>query len=155
MSSIEHTKREKTPFVPGPLTCARDFVLSDSSSGQPVMNEATLDFFRPITIEVVTSDPQGSEDPTQDGVAKETVRAVRTSGCVQPGDSEKLQILSEGERARDAALLHTMPDFNVPLDTIIRVDGMRYRIMKKKDHRQNGFVRYELLEDYEPAAPNS
>lgn len=146
-----YPKGRAAPFVPGPLTCGRDFPLSQFSSGQPQLT-AILDWFVPIEIEVVTSAPQGGGDPADEGVAKETLRKVKTSGCVQPGDPTRLQIASEGERARDNMLLHTTPDFNVDLDTVVRVDGTRFRVMGKKDHSRNGFVRYDLLEDYEPRA---
>lgn len=139
----------KPPFVPGPVACARNVPLYASSSGQPVMGEAILDYFMPMRLGLVTSTPQGSADPAQDGVAKEIIRWVETSGCLQPGKGEKLDILAGGERSWQSAILHTLSDFNVPTDTvIIMADETRNRIMRKSDFSANGYVRYELLQDY-------
>lgn len=139
---------EKTPFIPGPIASAGNIPLSESSSGQPVMAEAILDWFRPITIGVVTAAPQGSADPAMDGVVKETIRSVRTSGCYQAGKGEKLDIQAGGERSWQTGILHCTPDFNVSTDTILIVAGTRFRIVVKADRTANGFVRYELIEDY-------
>lgn len=139
---------EKTPFIPGPVMCARNFTLSSMSSGQPVMAEAILDWFRPMTIGVVTAEPQGSEDESQDGVVKERVRSVRTSGVIEPGEKEKLDILAGGERSWESSVLWTTPDFNVPTDSVIVLDTKRYRVTAKKDFTANGYVRYEIGEDY-------
>lgn len=144
---------EKTPFVPGPIACAGDVPLSDSSSGQPVMAEAILDYFRPITIGVVTTVVQnGDEDPTQDGVVKEITRTVRTAGVVRPGGPEKLEVLSGGERSWQSSVLYTTPDFNVDTDTKIVIEGTNYRVMSSTDYSVNGYVRYDLEEDYERRA---
>lgn len=139
----------QTPFVPGPIMCGRDFPLSDVSSAQPIMTEAVLDWFRPISIGVVTATPQnGADDATQDGVVVETTRWVSTSGCWQPGAPEKLEVLAGGERSWDNGILHTTPDFNVPTDTKLIVRGLPYRVMSKLDYSANGYCRYELVEDY-------
>ena len=143
----------KPPFVPGPVTCARNFNLSDSSSAQPIMTEATLDWFRPMAIGIVDGTIQdGTLDATMDGVVKETIRWVETSGCVQPGAGEKLDVKAEGERSWDSALLHTSPDFNVETGTIVVVKGVRYEVMVKNDFSANGFCRYELLQTYARSA---
>jgi len=140
----------KTPFVPGPIISAGKTPLAGSVSGQPILSEAILDWFRDMTIGIVTAAPQGSLDPTQDGVVSETVRSVRTSGCFQPGDPEKLDILPGGERSWQTGLLHTVAAFNVPTDSILVIAQVRYRITFKRDFSANGFVRYDLLEDYTP-----
>lgn len=141
---------EKTPFVPGPIACAGDVPLSESSSGQPVMAEAILDYFRPITIGVVTADVQdGSDGDDQDGVVKEIVRKVRTSGVIRPGGPEKLEVLSGGERSWQSSVLYTTPDFNVDTDTKIAIEGTNYRVMSSTDYSVNGYVRYDIMEDYE------
>lgn len=140
---------EKTPFVPGPVASAGAVPLSDSSSGQPVICEAIMDMFRPMLLGVVEAKPQdGAEDARDDGTVKETVRWLRTSGVIQPGKGEKLDILAGGERSWDSALLHTTPDFNVPTDARIRVKGKTFRIVVRADWSVNGYMRYELAEDY-------
>lgn len=142
--------KETPPFVPGPVACAGDVPLSESSSGQPVMAEAILDWFRPMWISVITTTIQGTDDDdTQDGIAKEVERKVQTSGCVQAGDDEKLDIKAEGERSWASCMLHTTPDFNVPTDTVMRVEGTKYRVVAVKDMSVNGYIRYKLQEDYE------
>lgn len=138
---------ERPPFVPGPIAMGRDVPLSASSGGQPVISEALLDNFRPMTIGVVTAAIQGSDVPQLDGTAKETVREVKTSGCTQPV-GESLAVQAEGERSWEKILLHTTPDFNVGTDAIVVISGTRYRIVDKRDWSVNGYVRYELHQDY-------
>jgi len=142
---------EQPVFVPGPVPSAGAVPLSESSSGQPVMAEAILDFFRPLTITVVTAEIQTGEDPTQDGVVREVRREVKTSGCVQAGDEEKLEIQAGGERSWQSCVMHTAPDFNVATDTVIILEGMKYRVVAKRDFSVNGFIRYKLTQDYERA----
>lgn len=132
----------QTPFSPGPIASAGAVPLEDSVGGQPVMGETLLDWFRPIVVGTITTAID------EGGAAKETVREVRTSGCFQAGEGEKLDVQAGGERSWQTGLLHTTPDFNVPTDTLLRIRGVRYRIMKKGDYSVNGFVRYELLETY-------
>lgn len=144
-------RAEQTPFVPGPIACARDVPLSEASSGQPVMGDVLLDWFRPLRIGRVTASIGSSLAPETDGVATESVRWVRTSGVVLNGAGEKLEITAEGERSWQNALLFTTADFDVPTDSVIQIKGVRFRVMKKADRTVNGFARYELLEDYAPA----
>ncbi len=150
-ATLPYPRGAQAPFVPGPLTCGRDFPLSQFSSGQPVIS-SILDWFVPTEVAVVTSGPQGGGDPREDGVAKETLRKVKTSGCFQPGDPSRVKQSADGDRTFKNGLLHTTPDFNVPNGTVFILEGTRYRVMAVKDHTRNGFVRYDLLEDYEPVA---
>lgn len=142
----------QVPFAPGPVFSAGSLPLRHSSGGQPFMGETLLDWFEPMVLGVITTVIQtGEEDETQNGVAKETVREVATQGCFQAGTGEKLDIQSVGERSWQNGVLHTMSDFNVPTDSIIRNCAVRYRIKAKGDYSTNGFIRYELVEDYTPA----
>lgn len=136
------------PFVPGPIISAGAVSLSDSISGQPYMTESLLDYFRSITIGVVTAAIQDTSVDTQDGTARETIRWTTTYGCFQPGSAEKLEIKPEGERSWKNGVLHTLPAFNVPTDTVLIVKNARYRVMETKDFSDNGYVRYQLLETY-------
>ena len=133
---------DTVPFAPGPIACARDLPLFSTVSGQPAIGDALLGLFAAIVVGVISTKINAA------GVATETVREVRTAGVFQPGSGETLEIKEEGERSWANALLHTTSDFNVPTDSGIRIDGVRYRIMSKKDFSRNGFVRYELLEGY-------
>lgn len=143
----------QTPFIPGPIASAAKLRLVESAGGQPNVGEALLDWFVPIVIGVITvAIGDGAEgDEANAGVAKETMREVRTSGCFLAGDGAKLDVQAGGERSWENGTLYTTPDFNVATDSKLRIVGVRYRIMKKGDWSVNGYVRYELLEDYAPA----
>lgn len=142
---------EDVPFVLGPVASAGAVPLSRSSSGQPVMAEAILDWFRPMTIGVVTSQIQDGTDPSMDGVAKQVVRYQITNGCVQPGKATKMDIQAGGQRSWQSCVMHTTPDFNLDTDSVILIEDTRYRVMEVRDFSVNGYLRYELLEDYERA----
>lgn len=136
-------------FAHAPIACAARRGLNGFVSGQPVVKEAILDTFRPIVIGVATTSIEGDANPRRSGRAKTFFRDVQTSGCFQAGPGEKLEVQAEGERSLQNALLHTTPDFNVPTDTLVKIDGTNYRVMAVRDYSVNGFVAYELTEDYE------
>lgn len=141
------------PIIPGPINSAGTRPLLAGVGGQPDVAEAILDWFVPMVIGVISvAIGDGAEgDEASAGVAKETVREVRTNGCFLAGDGEKLDVQAGGERSWENGTLYTFPDFDVPTDVRVRLAGMRYRIMKKGNYSANGYVRYELLEDYKPA----
>lgn len=136
----------KTAFVPGPIMMGRNTPLSLSSSNQPIMAEAILDWFSPMSISIITTSISEEEDDA--GESKEVERTVKTSGVLRPGDGEKLSIKAEGERTWQGSVLYTTPDFNEDNDTRVRIMGTAFRIVKRYDYSQNGHLRYEVLEDY-------
>ncbi len=142
------------PLIPGPLSNAKDLSLPDNTSGQPQIGQALLDWFRPMVIGVVTQTPQDGGDSAEierlDGTVKEVVREIRTSGCLNLGKGAKLDIQPGGNRAWQNAMLWTTPEFNQPANTLIIVAGVRYRVFKPYDYSANGFVQYELTQDYAP-----
>lgn len=136
--------------LPGPIACARDVPIGEASSGMPDASSALLDLFRPLRLGVVSDRPQsGNGADADEGEVKEQIRWVNSSGVVQAGDGEKLEILPEGDRSWESALLHCAADFNVATNSVIIVKGTRYRVTKRADWSASGFYRYELMQDYD------
>lgn len=142
----------KVPFIAGPILCAGDFPLVDTSSGMPNVADALMDLFKPMRIGVVTDTPQTGEiDPAEDGQVEEVIRWVQTEGVVQAGEGEVLDIQAGGDRSWQNSTMHTLPNFNVDTNSVIVISGVRLRVTKKADWSASGYVRYELLQDYENA----
>ena len=115
----------------------------------PSMRGTLAGWAKPIVIGVVTTTIASEGD--NDGQAQPSVRDVRTSGVLQPGDAEKLEIGAEGERSWANWVLHVYPQLDVPTDTRLQIEGKFYRVTGRTDYNANGFIRYDLAEDYTDA----
>lgn len=116
---------------------------------QPSMRGTLAGWFKPMTIGVVTEAITGGGET--DGQAKASVRELKTSGMMQPGDAEQLTIQSQGQRSWDNFMLHVYRQLDVRTDTRIIIKDVPYRVMGRKDFIANGYIRYDLMEDYENA----
>lgn len=145
MSNVSPTAINKGPVFRAGL--APSIVAAQTTL--PSMRGTLTGWFKPMVIGVVTE--AIAEGGDQDGQAKATVREVKTSGMMQPGDAEKLTIESQGQRSWDNFILHVYPQLDVKTDTRITVRGVPFRVMGKKDFTANGYIRYDLMEDYATA----
>jgi hypothetical protein len=105
-----------------------------------------------MVVGIVTAQPDTTGEPAKVGTVTEVIREENTSGCLLPGDPEDLDIAPAGARSWQSNLLYTVPSFNVPTDTRLRINGMKYRVMKKRDFSVNGYVKYWLVEGYQNAS---
>ncbi len=138
-----------TAINPGPVMSAgKNQTIVGAQTTQPSMRGTILGWFKPMIIAVVTEAiiPSG---PRQGEVAQ-TEREIFTSGMMQPGDAEKLDVRAEGQRSWENWVLHVFPQLDVKTDTVIKIKGTPYRVMKRTDYIINGYVRYEIVEDYKP-----
>lgn len=121
--------------------------IADCQSALPSMRATVLGWFKPLVIGVVST--VIADEGEDDGLAQVTVREVRTSGVIQPGDDERLDVRSEGERSWESAILHVFPQLDVPTGTKLRINGRQFEVMGKKDYVQNGFIRYKLTQAFQ------
>lgn len=138
-----------TPTInPGPVLCAgRVATITDAIAPQPSVRTTLTGWFKPMTIGVVTEGIIA--EGARAGEAGETVHEIRTSGMMQPGDGETLDIKAEGQRSWKTAVLHVYRQLDVETDTVLKIKDVRYRVTAKKDFVENGYIRYELLQDFE------
>lgn len=130
-----------SPINPGPVLSANKRLVGEASFPLPSMRSTLLGWFRPMTIGVVSVE-------IIEGRSRETTREVKTSGLIQAGSPEVLEIKSDGNRSWENATLHTFPAFNVETNAIVNITGMTFRVVKKSDQSGYGFIRYELLQDF-------
>ena len=65
---------------------------------------------------------------------------------------QQLDMKPEGQRAWNNETLYTDNSISINVDDVIyfeNTDSQRYRIMNKTDYRDFGFVKYEIMSDYE------
>ena len=71
-------------------------------------------------------------------------------GVIQPMGPEQLKMMPEGERSWDWSQIHSWPDLILNTDDIIKIRGVNYRVMKKTDWKDYGYIEYSVIKDYQP-----
>lgn len=121
---------------------ARDIGLKQAGTGLPRLDSALLGWFYPLTL--------GRAQKTNvDGLAQEIITAVQTRGVIQPLSARQLAIKPEGQRAWRWISCYCLPDVILAPDDIVTIDAIRYRVMAVYDFRMEGFMHYELCQDYQ------
>ncbi len=138
-----------TTLNPGPVISAgRVGSIRAALSSQPNVRDVLLGWFKSMIVQVVTTEIEG-RGPRQ-GEAKSGTHDVNTSGLRIPGDDEKLETGdSAGERSWASWTLYTFPNLDLATDTQIKIEGVLYRVMKRRDFSANGYIRYGLVEDFQ------
>jgi hypothetical protein len=133
------------PTNPGPIIGAgsRGSIV-DTFASQPNLGGALSGWMRPLSIVTVRTRINAG------GIAEKDERTVDTFGMKQPM-LEKLALQKEGDRSWRWYILHTTSSLRVETNDRIVLNGARYKIMTKKDHSENGYFEYEMIEDYQSA----
>ncbi len=118
--------------------------LKQAVSGLPDMGSALLGIFYPITAVTLCK-------AQIDGFVKEIETSVQTQGVIQPQSPQQVAMKPEGFRAWKWMDLHCLPDLILKPDDIVKIDGVRYRVMSIYPYSQYGFMHYELGQNYEEA----
>lgn len=82
---------------------------------------------------------------------------INTRGMIKPMSTRRLEMKPEGERNWEWLTLHATPDLVLENDSIVKFSarqfaGRPFRIMGQRNWANYGFVRYELVNDYEYSA---
>jgi len=120
--------------------------LNQRAGSFPDVSDALLDWFQPMVFGVVTKTTQGFQ-------VVETMTETSFQGVWQPFTDRQLLLKPEGERAWSWYWLHAEPTLNLEVDNVVNYLGTQYRVKSKKDYRLNGYVEYQLVEDYTGAGP--
>jgi hypothetical protein len=82
------------------------------------------------------------------GLSQEVIEWHDTMAVRQPFTSQQLAIRAEGERAWRWYTLHL--DNGLPLrpNDVIKIHGLRMRIMEKLDWSEYGYSQYSCVEDF-------
>ena len=89
------------------------------------------------------------------GYTQEIVTEICSAGVRQPYSPQELKILKEGERSWDWSKLHCAVDVQLRLDDRVLISGVKFRVMKKTDYTEYGYLEYDIIEDYDdsPSVP--
>lgn len=112
----------------------------------PNVNDALNDWFQPMVFGVVTKTTSGFQ-------VVETMVEVNFKGVWQPLTDRKLMLKPEGQRAWSWFWLHADPTLNLEVDNVVTYLGEQFRVMAKKDYKLNGYVEYELVQDFTGSGP--
>ena len=126
---------------PGPILGAGRRLIRESALTMPNMRGAIVGLFRPIQLTVITT-------TIVDGLSKEVRRSVSSAGVLQPMKARAVMLKPEGERAFRWFTLHVGREIDLkPNDVVVR-KGVPYRVMGRWGWEDYGFIKYELVEDY-------
>ena len=120
----------------------KNLKLNNINNALPNMSNTISGWFLNITLQVVDRVMDGAE--WVEGITK----TINTKGVVQPLTEEQLKILPEGTRTWEWLMLHCLPNVDLNTNQFIKYDGVKYKIMSKKDYTKYGYIQYTLLEAY-------
>lgn len=113
-------------------------------SGMPNMSMALLGWEVPLELVRLTQ-------TMDEGDVAHTEQKIKFKGVWQPLKDEALELKPDGQRSWKWFWLHVQSGtLNLETADKIIFQGQRYKVMEKKDYTLNGFVEYQLIEDYEP-----
>jgi hypothetical protein len=110
----------------------------------PNMASAMMDYFVPLTFIKI-------EKRIENHIAKEIPTEVSFYGVRQPLTPQELFLKPEGQRAWKWEQIFTLPSVILAVDDKITFEGTPYRVMKKADFKEYGYVQYEIAQDYTEA----
>lgn len=79
----------------------------------------------------------------------ERERSVSFLGVIQPLKARDLMLKPEGERAWTWNKVHADPSLQLKVDDVIKYLDTRFRVMARTDYKIYGYIRYELVQDWE------
>lgn len=110
--------------------------------GMPQMDTTLYGWEVPLTLEKVYQN-------VVEGDFSYTTKKIVFKGVWQPLKDERLEAKPEGQRSWEWIWIHAVSG-TLNLETADKVifNSKRYKVMNKKDYSLNGFVEYQLVEDY-------
>ena len=127
------------------INIAQNTLLNNTNSQLPNMSSTITSWFLDISFFTVSRVLVGAD--WQDGQGKE----LKTKGVVQPPSNEDLKIMPEGTWSWKWLWVHCLPDLHLQTNQFIYYDGVKYKVMGKRDWSKYGYVEYHLLEAYQAA----
>jgi hypothetical protein len=71
---------------------------------------------------------------------------------MQPFTAQRLSILPEGQRAWRWFTVYALKNLDLAPDDVVKIRGLKYRIMEKTDWHEYGYFKYDAIEDYTDAS---
>lgn len=126
-----------------PLINAKDLTIPNNVGGLPDVSAAVMTLLQPVTAMTVTQQ-------LINGYYKPVVQTIQTQASIQPLPQE-LAIKMEGERNWRWSLIHILPNIILDNNDLITLFGVQYKVMKKENWAQYGYVDYYVVEGFQNA----
>lgn len=115
----------------------------NSFSGMPNMANTLTGWEVPLSLVRVTQD-------IQEGYLTTVETTIDFQGVWQPLKDERLELKPEGQRSWEWIWIHAKSGtLNLNTADKVKFNNKKYKVKNKKDYSLNGYVEYELVEDYE------
>ncbi len=132
------------------ITNGKDRKLSANPGTLPEMSGALMSYFQKMRAKRLihrTANFEAVKEETEENID------LNFMGVKQPFTPRQLAIKPEGMRAWKWFTIHSTPDFILePNDEFILgdVETVVFTVMEIGDFREYGYMRYEVIEDYQP-----
>ena len=80
---------------------------------------------------------------------------IQAMASIQPLKVRELAIKPEGERRWTWLKIYADPHLRLAPSDVIKWEGQRYRVMATKPWAANGYMYYEVVNDYVPGVPST
>lgn len=114
----------------------------------PNMSTTLESWFQNIVVGVITKVVENNR-------VRESTMDFQTRGVLQPLDAQQLEIKPEGQRSWKWFILHCQPSLSLQTDDTVTIKSKRYRVMGRWGFDEYGFIKYELVQDYETSIPQT
>lgn len=126
-----------------PLLNAKDLTIPQNVGGLPDVSAAVMVLLQPISVMTVTQQ-------LINGYYKPITQTIATQASIQPLPQE-LAIKMEGERNWRWSLIHILPNVDLNNNDLITLFGVQYKVMKKENWAQYGYMNYFVVEGFQNA----
>jgi len=125
-----------------PIVNANTVPLSSNPGTLPNMGETIMGWFQNLTFSVITK-------TIVNMVVQETYTPVSFLGVIEALSPQLLAIKPEGQRQWTWYTVWALPNLVLKPDDIFTYLTVTYRVMKRNDFTQYGYVQYEIVENYQ------
>lgn len=112
------------------------------SSSVPNMSTTLLQWFQPMTFTLIAKQ-------NVNFLVEETPTNYSFRGVWQPFSDQQLLIKPEGQRAWSWFMLHSDVTLKLDPDDAVIYNGIRYRVMGKRDYTEYQYLEYHIILDYQ------
>ena len=124
-----------------PIINAKDTLLDQVTGNLPNVSSAMLDWFQPITFILIKKSVVNFK-------LLEDRSPYVFMGIVESITPTKLAMKPEGQRSWNYLNVWTLPNVMLKIDDIFNYMGKDYRVERKNDWSQYGYLEFECVESY-------
>lgn len=132
----------------GTIANGKNTPLNVQTGTIPNVGGAMKDWFQPMVFEQVVKSVVDFQNV-------ETGVLINFEGVIQALNPRRLIFKPEGQRAWTWLWLHADPSLTLQVDEIVTYLGVQTRVMSRKDYSINGYIEYELVQDWEGSSPET